>query len=108
MTANDQRRYTWQQVRAQKKIVSDAVYLAAKSARIPRLGPSIVSVRWFVPDRRRRDVDGLGPFVKAALDGLVAAGVWEDDDADFVTEVRLSLDKTDTKNPRIEILIHER
>lgn len=108
MTANDQRRYTWQQVRKYKEQVSTVVYGLAKAAKIPQLGPSIVSCCWFAPDRRRRDADSLGPFIKAALDGLVKAGVWEDDHSDFVTEVRLSINKTQVKHPRLEILILER
>lgn len=108
MSANDQRRYTWQVVRKYKEQVSTLVYGLAKAAKIPNLDPSIVSCCWYAPDRRRRDADSLGPFIKAALDGLVKAGVWPDDHSDWVVEVRLSVNKSDTKNPRLEILILER
>lgn len=108
MSANDQRRYTWQVVRKYKEQVSTLVYGLAKAAKITNLDPSIVSCCWYAPDRRRRDADSLGPFIKAALDGLVKAGVWPDDHSDWVVEVRLSVNKSDTKNPRLEILILER
>jgi crossover junction endodeoxyribonuclease RusA len=37
-----------------------------------------------VPDRRRRDPANLTPLTKAAVDGLVDAGVWPDDTPEFV------------------------
>lgn len=107
MTANDQRRMHFQAVAKAKKLVGETVYGLAVAQKIGALQPSIVRVTWFVPTRARRDVDGLGPFVKAALDGLVKAGVWEDDQSDYVQEVRLRIDNTDVKNPRLEILISE-
>lgn len=33
------------------------------------------------PDRRRRDLDNLSPTVKACIDGVVDAGLLEDDDS---------------------------
>lgn len=107
MLANDQRRWTWPQVRAAKHQVGVLVATLARTARIRGLGPSIVSVKWFVPDKRKRDVDSLGPFTKAALDGMVDAGVWPGDDANWVTEVRMSIDNTQPKQPRIEIKVIE-
>ncbi|MFH1141265.1 MAG: hypothetical protein V1724_06330 [Chloroflexota bacterium] len=40
-----------------------------------------VTIRWEAKDRRRRDLDNLLASMKPALDGLVAAGVLEDDSA---------------------------
>lgn len=107
MLSNDQRRWTWPQVRAAKKQVGDTVAWLTRQAGIKNLSPSQVSVKWFVPDKRRRDVDSLGPFAKAALDGMVDAGVWPGDDSKWVTELRLSIDQTQPKHARIEIRVAE-
>jgi crossover junction endodeoxyribonuclease RusA len=90
-----------------KKQVGETVEWLARRAGIKDLRSSVVSVTWFAPDRRKRDSDSLGPFLKASLDGLVAAGVWPDDHSDYVKQTRMAIDKTDTKNPRIEIRIWE-
>lgn len=107
MTLNDQRRATWRTVRAAKSQVEEAAFYLAKQQKVTGLGPSIVSCVWFAPDKRRRDADSVAPFLKAALDGLVKAGVWPDDNSDFVTEVRMSIDNTQSVNPRIEIIVKE-
>ena len=107
MTANDQRRAHWAVQAKAKKQVGHATYLAARQQNITQLGPSIVGCKWFTPDKRRRDVDGLYPFLKAVLDGLVDAGVFLDDHCGFVVETRTAIDMTDTQNPRIEVRITE-
>lgn len=106
MSANEQRRAHYQQEAKAKKIVGTAVHDLAVELGIPRLKPAIVKVIWFVPDKRKRDTDGLGPFLKAAVDGLKDL-LWDDDHSDFVVETRMAIDKSDMKNPRIEVLITE-
>jgi Holliday junction resolvase RusA-like endonuclease len=107
MSANEQRRAHYHQQAKAKKLVGDVAAWQAKSQKIKGLGPSIVTIIWYAPDRRKRDTDGLGFFLKSVLDGLKQAGVWPDDHSDWVTETRLSIDKTQTDNPRIEIIIEE-
>jgi crossover junction endodeoxyribonuclease RusA len=107
MSANEQRRAHFHQQAKAKREVGDVVSWMAKRQGIQDLKPSIVTVTWFAPDRRKRDTDGLGPFLKAVLDGLKSVGVWPDDHSDWVIETRLRIDKADTSNPRIEILIEE-
>ena len=107
MTANDQRRAHWQKVRAAKKVVGDAVAWLARQQGIKDVGPAEVSFVWFAPDKRRRDSDSLGPFVKAALDGLVEAGVFPDDHNGWVVKTSMAVVLSDTRNPRIEISIEE-
>lgn len=56
---------------------------------------------WF-RDRRRRDRDNLLASLKAAFDGIAAAGVVEDD-ADLThLPVRIEVDR---ENPRVEIIL---
>jgi crossover junction endodeoxyribonuclease RusA len=42
-------------------------------------------IAWLAfPDRRRRDPNNWWPTVKALMDGLVDAGVWEDDNSQII------------------------
>lgn len=107
MSVNEQRRAHYHQQAKAKKEVGDVVSWLAKRQGLKNLRPCIVTVTWFVPDKRRRDTDGLGFFLKAAVDGLVQAGALPDDHSDWVVETRLSIDKSDTTNPRIEITLEE-
>lgn len=59
--------------------------LAAHKHRNADLGPSTVTAWWPVRDGRRRDRGNLMPTIKAIIDGLVDAGVWEDDHAGLVS-----------------------
>lgn len=71
------------------------------------LKPCEILITWYAPDKRVRDNDSLSEFCKAALDGLVKAGVLKDDNSDHVTMTSLAVTKSDTRNPRIEIRITE-
>jgi len=56
----------------------EAVVWLAKSENWPKHGDKrlTVTVEAWVPDKRRRDLDNM---LKAALDALTHAGVWDDD-----------------------------
>lgn len=108
MTANQQRAWHWTRVREAKRVAHDAVLIYAKHCKLPKhLSPSHVSVLWFARDRRRRDADSLGPFLKSVLDALVAHGCWLDDDHRHVLSTGMSV-AYDPHHPRIEIHITER
>lgn len=51
----------------------------ARRVRVPRLERAQIVAEYRPPDRRRRDVHNLYPSAKAAVDGLVDAGVLPDD-----------------------------
>lgn len=53
---------------------------AAQDAQVPALVRAHIIGQFCPPDRRRRDVGNLYPSFKAAIDGLVDAGVLPDDD----------------------------
>ncbi|GII84564.1 hypothetical protein Ssi03_25540 [Sphaerisporangium siamense] len=53
---------------------------AALAAEVPAIERAHIIGRYCPPDRRRRDVGNLYPSFKAAIDGLVDAGVLPDDD----------------------------
>lgn len=66
------------------------------------LGHAVVTLRYFFPDRRRRDPDNYsGKFI---LDALVREGVLADDSFRCVT-LRLEAE-TDKENPRTEVIIN--
>jgi Holliday junction resolvase RusA-like endonuclease len=83
----------WSSRRREAKAYLEQVRLAALQARRAQrvaYGAQRVEV-WltlYVPDLRRRDVDGP---VKAILDGLTAAGVWADDAHVWTLHVRKAL-----------------
>lgn len=68
----------------------------------PVRGPVVVTVTYFFPDDRRRDLDNYVP--KFILDGLVEAGVIEGDDSETVFDLRTRI-RIDPMNPRTRIKI---
>lgn len=87
------------------RLVRHAATQCAKAAHIPPQPRSAVTAAWFPPDRRRRDVSSLHMLSKAAIDGLVDAGLWPDDDPTHVVEDRHRIEAPDRQHPRIEIWI---
>lgn len=61
---------------------------ARLAADVGPIGPAVLVVTPYLRDRRhRQDVAACAPAAKAAIDGLVDAGVWPDDTAEWVTAV---------------------
>jgi hypothetical protein len=108
LTSNEARsRHHWSTQRAAKVEVQRAVWALAKQARIPRLELCTVCLTWYPPDRRRRDGGSLWPMMKAAVDGLVSAGVLEDDDSQHVAG-ELCRIGAPSQPARIELAIADR
>ena len=107
LTSNDQRRASWHKVRAAKLEVESMIYWLCKQQKVPELAPSTISVVWFAPNRRTRDNDALAPFLKAAKDGLVKAGVFVDDSSEWITDDHMAINTTQPTKPRIEVRITE-
>ena len=61
--------------------------------------------RFFHRDSRRRDPDNLLASLKAAIDGIVDAGILEDDNGLIHQPVEQQVDR---KNPRVELIISKR
>jgi Holliday junction resolvase RusA-like endonuclease len=59
-------------------------------------------VHWYARDARRRDKDNCLSSLKATFDGMVDAGLLEDDSA--LTHLPLVI-LVDAKNPRVELLL---
>lgn len=60
-------------------------------------------VRIHIHSKRKRFVDADGVSAKAAIDGLVHAGILPDDSANYVQEVSYSQEKADEEETIIEI-----
>ena len=59
---------------------------AVAAHRIPPLGRCEVTLTWFVVTKARRDDENPVPSLKAWCDGLVDAGVVEDDTSEFMVK----------------------
>lgn len=70
---------------------------------VPHLGKVKIRAVYYAPDNRRRDVSNLFPSVKAAVDGIVDAGVIKDDNDKFV--VALEMVRGDHNVPRGQLVI---
>ena len=71
------------QVKAKKTKALRALALSeAQGLRDP--APCRVIAWLAFPDRRRRDAPNWWPTVKALMDGLVDAGVWDDDNSQII------------------------
>jgi len=106
MTANDQRKAHWTEVRRAKVEVETDVYWRAKAAQIAVQPPVEVFLTWYAKDARIRDSDSAAPMLKACLDALVLADVLPGDDHRYVTRSGSSV-VVDRADPRIEITITE-
>jgi crossover junction endodeoxyribonuclease RusA len=96
----------WAAQRRDSNALRDAVTVLARAARIPRLERFTVELHYEPRDNRRRDVDNLIPTLKHVVDGLVAAGVADDDDH---TRYRLTSPvihpAAATRRPRLWIVV---
>jgi len=106
MTANDQRKAHWTEVRRAKVEVETDVYWRAKAAQIAVQPPVEVFLTWYAKDARIRDSDSAAPMLKACLDALVLADVLPGDDHRYVTRSGSSV-VVDRADPRVEITITE-
>lgn len=98
----------WRSVNGRVLIAADgrkyrsAVVAHVLTSRAVPLGahPVVVTIDAYYPDLRRRDIDNV---LKAPLDALTAAGMWDDDSQVQALSIRKAgLDK---HNPRLEITL---
>ena len=67
-----------------KRGVHEDVAVLVAAHRVPPLPGADLDLTWQLPNRVRRDVDGMGWLLKACSDALVRAGVLPDDDWRYV------------------------
>jgi hypothetical protein len=86
-------RLHWAAKAKRTKEIRRAVALLARSRpySIPHMDRITVQLEWRPRTAHRRDGDGPAPTIKAAVDGLVDAGVCDDDSTEYVTHLPLVL-----------------
>lgn len=74
-----------------------------------RLGPCVVTAVIGYPTSGRADPTNAAPTVKAIVDGLVDARVWDDDDHTHIPSVAFERDpnKTQKVNHTVTLIIQE-
>lgn len=83
LTAND--RLFWRKRADITKSWRDLAWTRALHDRIPPMDSALIVCELRFTDKRRRDPANWAPTAKAAVDGLVDAGVFADDHADIIT-----------------------
>ena len=81
-TAND--RGSWRKFAPKVKHLRSTAAWHARAARLPRIELAHVMAFIGYPTRVVADPGNASPVVKAILDGLTDAGVWDDDDSKHV------------------------
>ena len=90
---------------AMKKENTEMVAWIAKAARLPHMERIDVAFHWYEPDKRR-DKDNISGGQKFILDGLVKAGIIQNDGWKQIGDI-LHFFAVDKANPRVEIEITE-
>ena len=80
-------RLHWRRKAELVAMVRDSVAWRAREAHIGAREHIVVRLHFAPQDKRRRDASNLMPTHKAAVDGLVVAGVVRDDTSRWVTEL---------------------
>ena len=91
LTVNKERSSHWSTRSSVVKAWREAFTWLALTSSIPTdgsIGPCHIDAVPLAATRRRQDVGACLPVVKAAVDGLVDANVWPDDDPDHVLSIR--------------------
>lgn len=78
---------------------------AAEQANIPHFKSIKIEVTPILPDRKMQDTGACYPTAKAAIDGLVDAGVVDDDAPQYVTTITFHAPVISKGNQGLEILI---
>lgn len=85
MNANDRHHWT-----KRSNLTASIRSVARGQAKgIPKLDKVKIRAIYKAPDNRRRDVSNLFPSVKAAVDGLVDAGILKDDNDRYVVSLEM-------------------
>ncbi len=79
--------------------------VALIARKLPRYGRVALTITWHEPNGRR-DPDNIMGGQKFILDGLVKAGVIQDDGQKYIESITHRFE-VDRKNPRVEVEIEE-
>lgn len=104
ISASKKGRGKYQPYSKMKQEYTELVQWHCKSLK-PVLKPVIVAFKWCEPNNKR-DVDNISVGQKFILDGLVKAGILENDSQKFVVGLEHSF-AVDKNKPRVEVIIKE-
>ena len=99
------RRMHWAEKNRRTRELKKAAWAITRMNLIPHLERASIAVEYQPPDRRHRDADNAGTASgKACIDGIVAAGVLDDDECPrYVTDVRYTIGPV---FPRGRLVLH--
>ena len=89
------------------KQIQDDVILLCRAQKIPRLERVKITVILKVRDHKRREAINYEPSGKAAIDGIVHAGVLADDGHRYVESVTYRLEVTGQARTSLLLMIEE-
>ena len=89
LNAND--RVHWRTRARITKALREAAGYSARAAQIPQLDRATIQAVLHPHDKRRRDAHNWYPSFKAAIDGIVDAGVLPDDNGKHLIKVEVVL-----------------
>lgn len=104
LNAND--RVHWAKKARITRQLRDTACWLARHQKIPTLRCARIIAEYRPPDRRRRDPANWSPSAKAAVDGLVDAGVLPDDDARHLVGPDMRIGQA-TPRGQLVLRIHE-
>jgi hypothetical protein len=99
----EQSKQHWSVYRKSKETYTNMVAWACY--KVPRMKKVDLTITWFCEDRRK-DPDNIASALKYVCDGLVVAGVLENDGWNEIGEIHHSF-KVDKDNPRIVVELVE-
>jgi Holliday junction resolvase RusA-like endonuclease len=100
---NANRRIHWRRRAELTKDIRSTAWMLTRARGIPGLARAQVVCEYLPPDRRRRDVHNLYPSAKAAVDGLVDAGVLPDDSDRYLVGPDMRLGEI---KPKGQLVLH--
>lgn len=100
---NANQRQHWRTKAKITRNIRIAAMFCAKNVRVPALARAQIVAEYRPPNRRRRDVHNLYPSAKAAVDGLVDAGVLPDDSDAYLVGPDMRLGEVE---PGGRLLLH--
>lgn len=106
MTSNQ--RTHWSTKARRTHVVRDMAHVMAKHQRVQLMPAATleVVVKW--GDRKRRDAENIHPTVKAAIDGVVSAGLLTDDSSRYLKHVGYSISDDTHRIPGVACFLELR
>lgn len=94
-------RGSWRTHDGARKALRREAAVRARSLNIPHCDHITTRLHYRAPDRRRRDEDNLIATAKPLWDGLVDAGVVDDDTSEFMTKLMPEIHPPTTDGPAL-------